>query len=436
MENVNEAIQAAQEKFKELAENLKGEMVGTEKFEATKTELADARQELKELAEIVEKQGKLISTESSVANKNNGIKSFVEKYTKAINDRRNDQEAVSFQVTEKAWDSSDTIAVGDADSTAYPSNGVAGLIEHTDTGEPSNSLNWKPYFRQFVGWISKPKPKTNILTLIDIIRLVSDRLYAFVDGVTGTSHSTPESELNPIVTPSLDVVSADAKTVAVFWKISNRFIKYYGMIVNRFIQKLGELINDAIPNLVLTQISSSASSFSLPSGFALVNAPNNYDALVAAGVSLEMLGYTPNGILISPVDYANMKLTKGWDTNYSLSNNGSIALVNGNLEYNGEAIPYIKDPTLSPGTFVMGDFSVVKAGMDAGLTFRQGTNDNDDLRRNLTANVLEKDFVVLVTDTAGIIKDTFANVKTLINDPKNTCIPICPGEEEEPDFNF
>ena len=431
MENVNETIQAAQEKFKELAENLKGEMVGTETFEATKTELADARKELKDLAEIVEKQGKLISTENSVANQKNGVKSFVEKYTKAIDDRRSDQEPVSFQVTDKAWDSSDTIAVGDADTTAYPANGVAGLIEHTDGNTPANSFNWKPYFSQFVGWIAKPKPKTNILNLIDIIPLVSDRLYAFVDGVVGTVEVVPECELKPIVTPSLDVVSADAKTVAVFWKISNKFIKYYGMIVNRFIQKLGELINDAIPNLVLAEISSNASSFSLPSGFALVNAPNNYDALVAVGASLEMLGYTPSGILISPIDYANMKLTKGWDTNYSLSNNGSIALVNGNLEYNGEAIPYIKDPTLAAGTFVMGDFSVVKAGMDAGLTFRQGTNDNDDLRRNLTANVLEKDFVVLVTDSAAIIKDTFANVKTLINDPEGTCIPICPEGETD-----
>src|SRR5690554_6038165 len=84
MENVNEAIQAAQEKFKELAENLKGEMVGTEKFEATKTELADARQELKELAEIVEKQGKLISTESSVATKIMGLSLLLKNTQKLL----------------------------------------------------------------------------------------------------------------------------------------------------------------------------------------------------------------------------------------------------------------------------------------------------------------------------------------------------------------
>jgi HK97 family phage major capsid protein len=100
-----------------------------------------------------------------------------------------------------------------------------------------------------------------------------------------------------------------------------------------------------------------AKIFSQPTGLDDVTSPNNVDVLRAAMVQCMLgqntdykTGYMPNGIVLHPVQVANMELTKNADGLYELP---------GFFNPNGlsiKGVPIIENQFMDPDTYLVGDF--------------------------------------------------------------------------------
>src|SRR5690606_6198135 len=242
----------------------------------------------------------------------------------------------------------------------------------------------------------------------------------------GDAAVTPECELKPIVRMEFTDQTADADPVAAMWFTTTKLRRFWNNIASLFRTTFAELVNRKVPQAVLTAIRANASAFTPNALFNIDPNPNNYDALGAVIASIQNLGYMPNGILINPIAFRNMKQSKNENGTYNLSNGNSITIIgNGSgLDWNGVAIPIILDPTLGDDEFREGDFFMtVKVGLDDDLIYMEtdGRVDGADpsvsgLAKNIRTHVLERFVATIVPDGTKtlIIRDTFDNVKTLI----------------------
>jgi hypothetical protein len=215
--------------------------------------------------------------------------------------------------------------------------------------------------------------------------------------------------------------------VAAEWFTTTQIRRFFANLVNRMEQKFGEIVNDKMPAVVLSIVKTGASAFTPDTTYQISTTVNNYDAIGAVLASLETLGFMPNAIIMHPKAWRNMLQEKDTTGAYALQNGGSINIVGGGLDWGGFFIPYVKDSTLLVDEFIIGDlFSCVKAGVDSQLMYMETDGRTDEntsatsgLSRNIRTHVLEKFFAVIIPDAtkAGIIKDTFANVKSLIVKP-------------------
>lgn len=388
MESKIETAQTAEQVKSIVDETLKAINAQVEKLELA----------LKEQGEKLQEKGKSTGK--------NFFEIFKEKY-KSLRDGDKDTNPVnSFTIAEKDWNSQDTITVNNVSNTVYPENGTTGIIG-----------TLAPYFAQVIGFFSKRKPKSRIMEYVDVIPLENNQLVAFVDDIIGEAEFVPECGLKPVIKPSLTAVVENAAKIAVFWKTSWEFRKYFNVVSSRFRTKAEELVNDAIPNAVIAKIKSAAAAFTPIPELAVDANPNNYDALGAVIAYLETLGYVPNVIFLNPVAWRNMKQLKSSTGEYILSNGNSISILDNGIDWGGEMIAVIKDPTLGYDEFIVGDMmAAVKVGIDAGLEYRENVNNEEDFQRNLLAHVLEKPVAIAIPlgANSGIISDTFSNVKTLI----------------------
>ena len=182
--------------------------------------------------------------------------------------------------------------------------------------------------------------------------------------------------------------------------------------------RFNELLMEALPNAVLSAVRTGGVAYTADPAFKVAT-PNNFDAIVAVTSGLIKNGFVPNVIMISPTAYGLTITSKGTDGHYNLSNGGSIQIVGATVKYGEYDIELVQDPMLAAGNLVVGDLTNVHVFVDNNVEYHQGYNDNDDMRRNIVSNVLENMVAILIPTGAetGIVKDTFANVKTLITAP-------------------
>lgn len=414
-EQIKELQETAKNKIDEATKQLKDDFEAQKKeAQEQKTVIEQLQKGLADAMTVIEEQGKKLK-DTFVNTFKSGKAEFAEKFKEAVEAHKGDNKDFKTSISIKSWTSTDTISVDDHTDTGYPANGVSGQLESAS----GSGHNWKPYFSQFLGFFSKPKPKSRILDLVDVVPLEGYNLVAFVDGVTGDAAVTEECALKPIVKPTLEPVIAQAKTVAAFWKWSYQYLKFFAGLADMFQKKVVELVTDKIPEQVLATIQGGGVAYT--GGTMQVPFPTKFDAILAAVVELINKGYSPNGILLNATDYAEMMAMKNLHGTYNLSNNGSINIVNGIFQFNNTSIPYYLEAGMTHGELIVGDFSVVKVGLDGNVDYRTGTNNDGDFRRNLFSNIVETNYADLIVDNAGIIKDTFVNILTDIDDGTKPC---------------
>jgi CRISPR/Cas system CSM-associated protein Csm2 small subunit len=383
------------------------------------TKISEKEIEISNLKETVRVQGeKLAETlTNQEQRKGKGIDEvFEEQYKANVTDYQGDNKvsAEGFKI-DASKVSTDVMSVSTVSAANFPTAGSTGVL----------SSGLITHFAKLVGFFGVRTPMSMILDLVDVMPLNDGTLIAINETVVGDAAITTECRLKPIVKETFSEQTASAEPVAAQWLTSTRLRRFYANIANRFNQKFAELVNYKLPNEVLNAVKTGATAFTAVPELAIHATPNNYDVLGACVASLENLGYMPNGIILHPYAWRNMKQAKGTDGHYALANGGSISVLENGFDWGGTFIQVFKDRTIGVDEFVVGDlFNSVKVGVDSQLMYFEtdgrtdaDTSSTSGLARNIRTHVIEKFFAVLIptaTRTA-IIKDTFANVKTLID---------------------
>ena len=145
-------------------------------------------------------------------------------------------------------------------------------------------------------------------------------------------------------------------------------------------------------------------------GFSLtsldVEKPNIYDAIVAGYtqiVSTSGMSYRPNLVLVNPLDYAAMQLTKDVNGQYLRPFKSGDELIQG--------LEVVATTSIEQGNLVMGDFNYLNIRDVVELTVEFGW-ENDDFRKNLVTMIGEKRLVPYVKSQykTAFLRDTIANI--------------------------
>jgi len=390
------------------------------KIEALEAEKATEKETIETLKATVKEQGEKITK----MNKSNGERSPREtaeaSFKTAYDEAKGESEEITkgepIRITIKDIASTSVMSTTTVSSGDFPAAGSSGVI----------TSGMYAMWARFLGFFGLMSPESRIMDLVDVQPLSEGRLYAINTTNVGDAAVTPECELKPIVRMTFTDQTADAEAVAAMWFTTTKLRRFWNNISSLFRTTFAELVNRKVPQAVLTAIRANASAFTPNPLFNIDDNPNNYDALGAVIASIQNLGYLPNGILINPVAFRNMKQSKNENGTYNLSNGNSISIIgNGSgLDWNGVAIPIILDPTLGNDEFIVGDFFMtVKVGLDNELIYMEtdGRVDNADasvsgLAKNIRTHVLERFVATIIPNGTKtlIIRDTFDNVKTLI----------------------
>lgn len=386
-------VNDANEATKEAAKNAP-ETISKTEFEKFKTE-----QE-----EIVKNLGKGMSTkETEIATV---AKEFGEQYTEKMNTSKDKNGLMEGKIEIKAWTSTDTMTVNDVPAGTYPAAGTVGIM----TGVMGFFSRLIPTF------FRRPRPFSKILNYVTV-EPTEGEIQATVisESYVGAAAVTAECALKPIVKVDFDPLTVNYDYVAVFWKTSRLLLRLFAKMGYNMQARFNELLMEALPNAVLAAVRTGGVAYTADPAFKVAT-PNNFDAIVAVISGLIKNGFVPNAIMISPTAYGLMITSKGTDGHYNLSNGGSIQIVGATVKYGEYDIELVQDPMLAAGELIVGDLTNVHVFVDNNVEYHQGYNDNDDMRRNIVSNVLENLVAIAIPTGAetGIIKDTFANVKTLI----------------------
>lgn len=388
-------------------------------IEGFKTERETEKQEIATLKDTVEKQGlkivELNKTQGEAPMRETAEASFKKAYDEAKGTAEELVKGEPVKIAIKDIASTSVMSVDTVSSGDFPAAGSTGVI----------TSGMYAMAARFLGYFGLMSPESKVMDLVDIQPLTEGRLYAVNYTTVGDAAVTPECELKPIVRMAFTDQSVEADAVTAMWFTTTKLRRFWNNISSMFRTTFATLVNRKVPQAVLTAIRSSASAFTPNALFNIDENPNNYDALGAVIASIQNLGYLPNGILINPIAFRNMKQSKNENGTYNLSNGDSITIIgNGSgLDWNGTAIAIILDPTLGADEFIVGDFSTVKVGLDSELIYMEtdGRVDSNDisvsgLAKNIRTHVLERFVAVIIPEGLEtlIIRDTFANVKTLI----------------------
>jgi len=427
-----------QEKYvtakREYEDNKQSEAVKTQVAEqvkvigdSLKAELKTANDALNEQKAIIEEQGKslvALKTVTEATKQRTLAEVFKEAYdenvTKAVSKedggddfRLNKEDGIRIET--KATVSTDVMSVDTVSAGTFPTAGSTGVVNGTI----------RTIYGKLIGYFGPRIPSSLIMEQVDVMPMDNALLIVINETTIGTVSVTPECAVKPVVKMTFDTQTADANPVAAMWHTTTKLRRFFAALVNRMEQKFTELINKQVPEVVLAAIRAGATAFTPNAALNINDNPNNYDALGAVIATLENLDYVPNTIMMNPIAWRNMKQEKNAEGIYTLSNGQSIALVENGLDWGGNVIRYIKDPKLGVDEFIIGDLlATVKVGVDSqlmyfetdGVTDAQATTNLTGLARNIRTHVLEK-FIAVILPTgarAGIVRDTFSNVKTLI----------------------
>lgn len=140
-----------------------------------------------------------------------------------------------------------------------------------------------------------------------------------------------------------------------------------------------------------------------------IESANQYDAIVAANTQLLSTEYTPNFLILHPVDVARIKLIKNNNGDYireEINTNGTI-----------DGVPMFMSTAQTVGTFTMGDSNYVRYYVGRQLTYTLSNENNDNFERDVISVKGKKSGALVVTRPGSGINATFASVQGFLETP-------------------
>lgn len=239
--------------------------------------------------------------------------------------------------------------------------------------------------------------------------------YAEFAAGKGDAEWVPEGGVKPMMSAEVSEVTVVAGKVALGAKLTEETLTDLPQLVAEIraeiINRIGLAEEDGILNGTgeggtVKGVSENMAGFSL--GSLKIEKPNTFDAIVAAYtqiISTSNMAYRPNLVLINPLDYASMQLTKDVNGQYLRPFTTGDELVQG--------LQVVTTTAVAQGTIIMGDFNYLNIRDTWELTVTFGW-ENDDFTKNLVTMIGEKRLVPYIKAQykTAFVKDTIANIIT------------------------
>lgn len=238
----------------------------------------------------------------------------------------------------------------------------------------------------------------------------------FVPG-EGDAAWVPEGGLKPSMDATLSEKTITAGKVALTVKLTEETLTDLPQLVAEIraeiINRIGLAEEEGILNGTGADAQIKGVAADMP-GFSLstfkIEKANTYDVIVAAYtqvVSVSNMAYRPNIVLMNPIDYAQMQLTKDVNGQYLRP-----------FQVGDELIPGLRveaSTSVKQGDIVLGDFNYLNIRDVWALTITFGW-ENDDFTKNLVTMIGEKRLMAYIKAQykTAFVKDTIANVITAI----------------------
>lgn len=253
----------------------------------------------------------------------------------------------------------------------------------------------------------------------ELVRVLpTDNLYiAWAEIKNPDGGPTSVAEGAPKPQADFDIVEATAKVekIAVWMKASKESladIKFLQAEINSELRELLELELDrqvlsgdgVSPNL--KGILQFVPAFTTGGGFsASIPFANQYDAIVAAVSQVQQANFNPNAIIVNPIDYYKLMLTKDTQGNYirpQFMADGSYVIA---------GLRVVANNGVDVGTFVVGDFTKSNLAIREEINFQIGYVDKD-FTNNLVTILAELRAVHYIKSNhvKAFVKGTFAAV--------------------------
>ena len=263
-----------------------------------------------------------------------------------------------------------------------------------------------------------PKAQTVIRKVANVASIGGRSLtYAeFVPG-KGDAAWVPEGGLKPSMDATLSEKTITAGKVALTVKLTEETLTDLAQLVAEIsaeiINRIGLAEEEGILNGTgadgqIKGVATDMPGFSL--GTFKIEKANTYDVIVAAYtqvVSVSNMAYRPNIVLMNPIDYAQMQLTKDVNGQYLRP-----------FHVGDELIPGLRveaSTSVKQGDIVLGDFNYLNIRDVWALTITFGW-EKDDFTKNLVTMIGEKRLMAYIKAQykTAFVKDTIANVITAI----------------------
>lgn len=233
----------------------------------------------------------------------------------------------------------------------------------------------------------------------------------------GDAEWVPEGGMKPLMTAQVTEIHVAPGKVALGTKLTEETLSDLPQLVAEIraeiINRIGlaeeeGILNGNGENGAVKGVSDSMSAFSLTS--LSVEKANTFDAIVAAYtqvISTSNMAYRPNLVLINPLDYAAMQLTKDVNGQYLRPFTAGDELIKG--------LQVVTTTAVEQGTIILGDFNYLNIRDVWELTISFGWV-NDDFQNNLVTMMGEKRLVPYIKSQykTAFVSDTIANIKTAI----------------------
>ena len=152
-----------------------------------------------------------------------------------------------------------------------------------------------------------------------------------------------------------------------------------------------------------------STAFSAPASLsAMILDANNYDVLVAAWTQNRTQKSNTTGVLVNPIDYAAMILTKDLNGMYV------FGAPNQNIP-NLFGAPIIPHTTVTSDKYFLGDFTKLVVGQRAGLSIRFYDQNEDDAIKNLVTIVIEERITFAADRADRVIYGDFSDNKASLD---------------------
>ena len=273
------------------------------------------------------------------------------------------------------------------------------------------------------GYYFDPNRPQNIRQLIpsgstssDVIRFVSESGYSNGAAAAAEGSTLGQTDFDMTAT------SVNVEKIGTYLRISEEMLadtpQLTSYISNRVPAKLMEVEDDQLlggsgvsPNLKGLLNSSTAFDESASGKFTdAVQAPNEFDVLVAAINQMALNNYRPNFILLNPTDFHKILLNKDTTNNYIKDQ------VYQGLTPSFMGVPVVQNVQLAADKFLVGDFANscqmwVRDNLSVEFFREDGTNVRDGF---VTVRAVER--VALATYLPkGIINGTFSTAKAALS---------------------